>query len=130
MASNDLSDSADQSDALACRSAVLILRADHSRANHSAAPAVKELSVHLDELLSAVSLELEADLESVPKSVRRAAVKHAAHIAHRSSGRVPRRRAAADRPVERPRSGRRTSRGTDHALDTPFTRSIRLGRTG
>jgi hypothetical protein len=40
----------------------------------------EELVTHLDGLLSAVSLELEADRESVPTTVRCAAVQLADHI--------------------------------------------------
>lgn len=124
---NNPSGTTDRSDAVTCWSAVQILRADH--ADHIAAPLDGELSRHLDELLSAVSLELEADLESVPKTVRCAAVELAAHITQRSTSGVPHRR-APDRPVKRRGTDRRKSRRHDQRRGIPFTRSIRLGRMG
>jgi hypothetical protein len=124
MVSNDPSGTTDQSDALTCWSAVQILRADHI-----AAPLDGELSRHLEELLRAVSLELEADLESVPKTVRCAAVELAAHITQRSTSGVPHGR-APDRPVKRREAHRRKSRRNDQRRGIPFTRSIRLGRMG
>ena len=123
MLSHDSSDTADRLDALACWSAVVLLRAGQQGALGD-----EELAVHLEELLSAVSLELEADLESVPKAVRCAAVDLAAHIVRQSSIPVPRRpagaRADADEPVRHP------DHRSDHATGIPFNRSIRLGRMG
>jgi hypothetical protein len=124
---NNPSGTTDRSDALTCWSAVQILRAD--RADHIAAPLDRELSRHLDELLSAVSLELEADLESVPKTVRRAAVELAAHITQRSTSGVPH-RSTSDRPVKRRGADRRKALRHDQRRRIPFTRSIRLGRMG
>jgi hypothetical protein len=77
--------------------------------------------VHLERLLSAVGRGLEADLESIPKAVRCAAVDLASHIVRRSSIPVPRRCAGADEPPQHP----------DHrAPNIPLSRSIRLGRMG
>jgi hypothetical protein len=117
----DLPDAREPSDALTCWSAVLVLRV-----GHSGTPLDGELSRYLDELLGAVSLELELDPESVPKRVRCAAVELAALLVQRSSSRA----AVPGGLVERPDSGRRTSRADEHARDIPFTPSIRLGRMG
>jgi hypothetical protein len=121
MTLHELSATAEQSGALACRSAVSILRAPQQPAS-----ADKELMRHLDGLLSALSLELQANCESVPKSVRCAAVQLASHIIHRSAIPVPRQRQSTspNRPIERP--GHRPQYGSG----IPFTRSIRLGRMG
>jgi hypothetical protein len=110
---------AGQADALACWSAVLLLRVDPATGL-----ADTELAPHLARLLSAVSQELEADCESVPQSVRSAAVQLAGHIVRRSSMPVPRWPGDADEPAERPVPG------ADHATGIPFRRSIRLGRMG
>jgi hypothetical protein len=109
----------DHSDALTCWSAVLLLRADPATALTD-----EELPPQLAGLLSAVSQELETDHESVPKTVRCAAVQLAAHIARRSSTPVPPRPGGSDEPVEAP------AHRTDHATGAPFSRSIRLGRMG
>jgi hypothetical protein len=118
MLSHDSLEAADRSDAATCWSAVL-----HLRAYQQSARADEELTVHLKRLLSAVGLELEADLESIPKAVRCAAVDLAAHIVRRPSIPVPRRPAAADEPVQPP-----DHRG--HAPNIPFSPSILLGRMG
>jgi hypothetical protein len=110
---------AGQADALACWSAVLLLRVDPATAL-----ADTELAPHLAGLLSTVSQELEADCESVPQSVRCAAVRLAAHIVRRSSTPVPQWHGDADEPAKRP------APGADHATGIPFSRSIRLGRMG
>jgi hypothetical protein len=109
----------ERSDALACWSAVLLLRA-----HPVTALADGELAPHLEGLLSAVSQELEADRESVPTTVRCAAVQLAAHIVRGSSIPVPRRPADAGEPVEHP------AHRADQATGIPFSRSIRLGRMG
>ncbi len=109
----------DQTDALACRSAVLLLQVDPVSALADA-----ELAPHLQRLLGAVGQELEADRESVPQSVRYAAVQLADHIVRQSSIPVPRGPRDADEPVGR------TVPGADHATGVPFSRSIRLGRMG
>ena len=109
----------DQADALACWSAVLLLRVDPATARVD-----EELAPHLAGLLSAVSQELEAGRESVPKTVRRAAVQLAAHITRRSSIPVPPRPGGADEPVEH------SAHRADHATGIPFSPSIRLGRMG
>ena len=119
----DLPDEAERSDAITCWSAVLVLRV-----GHSGTPLDGELSRHLDELLGAVSVELEQNPESVPKAVRCAAVELAALLVQRSSSRAA--DAVAGGPVERPSSGRRRSRADELARDIPFTPSIRLGRMG
>lgn len=123
MVSTDLSDTAEQSDALMCWSAVLFLRV-----GNPGTPLDGELSRHLDELLSAVSLELELDPESVPNGVRCAAVELATLIVQRSPSRAA--VTVADGLVGRPDSGRRRSPANEHARDIPFTPSIRLGRMG
>lgn len=105
-----------QTDALACWSAVLLLRVDPTLAG-------EELAPHLEALLSAVSQELETDRESLPKTVRCAALQLATHIVRRSSVPVPRWPAGAAGPRKRPH-------GADHATGIPFSRSIRLGRMG
>jgi hypothetical protein len=109
----------DQADALACRSAVLLLQVDPVSALADA-----ELAPHLQGLLGAVGQELEVDRESVPQSVRYAAVQLADHIARRSSIPVPQWHGDADEPAKRP------APGADHATGIPFSRSIRLGRMG
>jgi hypothetical protein len=110
---------AGQADALACWSAVLLLRVDPA-----ACLADTELASHLAGLLSTVSQELEADCESVPRPVRCAAVELAGHIARRSSIPDPGRPGDADEQAKRPLAG------PDHPTDIPFSRSIRLGRMG
>jgi hypothetical protein len=110
---------AGQADALACWSAVLLLRAAPATAL-----ADTELAPDLEWLLSAVSQELEADREAVPETVRCAAVRLAAHIVRRSSIPVPRSPGDGDEPAEHPVPG------ADHATGIPFSRSIRLGRMG
>jgi hypothetical protein len=110
---------AERSDARACRSAVLLLRAHPATALADA-----ELAPHLDGLLSAVSQELEAERESVPRTVRRAAVQLAALIGRGSSIPTPRRPADAGEPLEHP------AHRADQATGIPFSRSIRLGRMG
>ncbi len=109
---------ADQADALACWSAVLLLRV-----KPATVLADEELAPQLAGLLSAVSQELETGRESVPKTVRCAAVQLAAHIARRSVT-VPPRPGGSDEPLERP------AQRADHATGIPFSRSIRLGRMG
>ena len=108
---------AGQADALACWSAVLLLRA-----HPVTALADEELAPHLAWLLSAVSQELEADCEAVPDTVRCAAVRLAAHIGRGASSLVPRWPARAGEPDPAHR--------TDEATGVPFSRSIRLGRMG
>jgi hypothetical protein len=108
----------DQADALACWSAVLLLRVDPATAMADA-----ELAPQLAGLLSAVSQELETGRESVPKTVRCAAVQLAAHIARRSVP-VPHRPGDADEPLEHP------AQRAEHTTGVPFSRSIRLGRMG
>jgi hypothetical protein len=117
----DLPDTPERSDALTCWAAVLVRRVDHS-----GTPLDGDLSRHLDELLAAVSRELELDPDSVPKAVRCAAVELAALLVKRSSSRT----AGAGGLVERPDSGPRRSRAHEHVRDIPFTPSIRLGRMG
>jgi hypothetical protein len=108
-----------QTDALTCRAAALLLRVDPETA-----PADGELVTHLDRLLSAVSLELEADRASVPTAVRCAAVQLADHIVRRSSIPVSSRPAGADESAKHP------YRGAGDATGIPFRRSLRLGRMG
>jgi hypothetical protein len=108
-----------QSDALTCRAAVLLLRVDPK-----IALADEELVTHLDRLLNAVSMELEAERESLPATVRCAAVHLAGHVVRRSSIRVPSRSASAGDSAKHP------ARRADHATAIPFRRSIRLGRMG
>jgi hypothetical protein len=103
----------ERSDALACWSAVLLLRS-----HPAAAVADDGLAPHLAGLLSAVSQELEADPESVPTTVRCAAVRLAAQIVRGSPIPIPRR--PAGHPAHR----------ADQAAGVPFRRSIRLGRMG
>jgi hypothetical protein len=110
---------AGQADALACWSAVGLLRADPATAL-----AHTELAPHLAGLLSAVSQELEDDCDSLPQSVRCAAVRLAGQIVRRSSIPVPRRPGDADEPSERP------APGAERPTGIPFSRSIRLGRMG
>jgi hypothetical protein len=117
MSSHDSSGTAYQTDALACWSAVALLRAVQQ-----GDLADEQLALHLEELLSAMSLELEADLESVPKAVRFAAVELAMHIVRRSSIPVP--GWGADEPVQH------TDHGSDDATGRPFSRSMQLGRMG
>ena len=107
----------DQSDALTCRAAVLLLRVDPKTAL-----ADEEMVTHLDGLLGAVSLELEADRKSLPATVRCAAVHLADHIVRRSSIPV--------RPADAGDSAKHPGHGADHATGIPFRRSIRLGRMG
>jgi hypothetical protein len=126
MASRDSSDFAGPADARVCRSAVLLLRA-----GQEAGSAGEDLVTPLDRLLSAVSLELETDRESIPTAVRCAAVRLAEHIVYRSAIRVPRGAVGGHEPVGRPPFARRGSAATDRRRSTvPFTRSIRLGRMG
>ena len=66
------------------------------RADPETALADEELVTHLEGLLSAVSLELEADRESLPTTVRCAAAQLADHIVRRSSIPVPSRPTGAE----------------------------------
>ncbi len=125
MTSHDSSDTA-RAEVLVCRSAVLRLRA-----GQEARSAGGDLAPVLDRLLSAVSLELESDRESIPTAVRCAAVQLAEHLVQRwSSGPVPRGAVGGHEPIRRPPSDRRRSTATDRGSAVPFTRSIRLGRMG
>ena len=108
----------DQADALACWSAVPLLRVEPA-----SALADEELAPLLAELLSAVSRELETGDESVPETVRCAAVRLADHIVRRSVP-VPPRPGSADDPLEHP------AQRAGHTTAIPFSRSIRLGRMG
>jgi hypothetical protein len=119
MLSHDPTDTADQSDVLTCWSAVRLLQAGQPNALPD-----EQLALHLEGLLSAVSQELEADVESIPKAVRRAAVDVAAHIVRQSSIPVRRWHVGAEEPARHP--GHRN----DHAPGIPFSHSIRLGRMG
>lgn len=119
MTTHDRSALPDQDDAGVCRSAAALLR--------SAPPpgrADNELARRLDGLLSAVSAELEADGDSVPAAVRRAAVQLAAHVVLRAA--TPN---SPCRVVVDPAAAHRAV-GTDHAKKIPFNRSLRLGRMG
>jgi hypothetical protein len=109
----------DHPDALTCRAAVLLLRVDPKTALTD-----EETVTHLHRLLRAVSLELEADRESLPATVRCAAVHLADHIVRRSSIPVP------SRPADAGGSTKKPGHGADHATGIPFRRSIRLGRMG
>lgn len=125
MTSHDSSDIAGRADALVCRSAVLVLRA-----GQKAGAAGEDLAPPLDRLLSAVSLELETDRESIPTAVRCAAVQLAEHLVQRSSLPVRRGAAGGHEAIRRPPSDRRGSAAPDRRSTVPFTRSIRLGRMG
>jgi hypothetical protein len=109
----------DKSDAFTCWSAVLLLRMEPATAL-----ADGELAPQLAGLLNAVSQELDAGRESVPQTVRCAAVQLAAHIARRSSIPGPPRPGESDEPDQHP------AHRADHATGAPFSRSIRLGRMG
>jgi hypothetical protein len=89
----------------------------------ASAPADDELAPLSAELLSTVSQELDTGDESVPGTVRCAAVRLADHIVRRSVL-VPPRSGSADDPLEHP------AQRADHTTDIPFSRSIRLGRMG
>jgi hypothetical protein len=124
MASHNPSDIAARGDALVCRAAVQLLRA---RSKASVAGA--DLAPDVDRLLSAVGLELEANAESIPTALRRAAVQLSEHLMQRSSIPIPR-DAIGDEPVEHPRPTRDESNGADHGSGIPFAQSVRLGRMG
>jgi hypothetical protein len=124
MASHDLLDSAARGDALVCRSAVLLLRA-----GRKANVAGEDLVPGVERLLSAVALELETDPESIPATLRCAAVQLAERLVQRSSIPISR-NAVDDEPVELRRSNHRETSETDHRLGKPFAQSIRLGRMG
>jgi hypothetical protein len=94
------------------------------RADPKTALADEELVRRLEGLLGAVSVELEADRESLPATVRRAAARLADHIVRRSSIPVPR------RPADAGNSAPDSAQGADHATAIPFRRSVRLGRMG
>jgi hypothetical protein len=124
MASHDLLDSAARGDALVCRSVVLLLRA-----RRKAGVAGEDLAPDVERLLTAVALELETDSESIPATLRCAAVQLAERLVRRSSIPISR-YAVDDQPVELRRSNHRETSGTDHRSGTPFAQSIRLGRMG
>jgi hypothetical protein len=122
MASHDLPDSAARGDALVCRSAVLLLRA-----RRKAGLAGEDLASDVERLLSAVALELETDPESIPATLRSAAVPLAERLVQRFSIPISR-YAVDDEPVELRRSNHPETSGTAHRSGTPFAQSIRLGR--
>lgn len=125
MASHDPLNTADQADALVCRSAALLLRAGQQD------DLVAEgLVPPLDRLLTAVSLEVEANRGSVPTSVRCAAARLAEHVVKRSSIPVPRAVVSAREPDMHLRPERRPIAGTARRATVPYARSIRLGRMG
>jgi hypothetical protein len=124
MASLDPSDIATRGDALVCRSAVQLLRA-----RRKAGVAGEDWVPDVDRLLSAAGRELETNPESIPTTLRRAAVQLAEHLVQRSSIPIPR-YDVGDEPVEHPKPTRGESNGTDHESGVPFAQSIRLGRMG
>ena len=125
MASYNCPDKASRADAVACRSAALLLRA-----RRKAGVTGEDVARDVDRLLCAIGLELEADRGSVPTSVRSAAVRLAAHVVQRCSIPVPRDVVGDDEPVGHPQADRRGSAEAGHGSAVPFTRSIRLGRMG
>lgn len=124
MASHDPSNRTDLAAALLCRSAALLLRAGHGDRLVG-----EGLTTSLDRLLTAVSLELEADRGSVPASVRRAAAGVAEHLVRSGSIPVPR-GARAREPGRRPQADRRPAARIARRATVPFAPSIRLGRMG
>lgn len=125
MATYNCPDGASRADALACRSAALLLRA-----RRNAGVTGEDLARDVDRLLCAIGLELEADRGSVPAAVRSAAVRLAVHLVRRCSIPVPRDVVGDDEPVGPARADRRGSAEAGHGSAVPFTRSIRLGRMG
>jgi len=116
VASQESLDFAARADALVCRSAVLLLRA-----RRQAGVAGEDWAPDVDDLLSAVGDELDTGPESLPTTVRCAAVRLAEHLVRRSSIPVPRFAVEGDEPVEHPQP----HRGTDHGPVVPFARSLR-----
>lgn len=125
MASYNCPDQAGRADAVACRSAALLLRA-----RREAGVTGDELARDVDRLLCAIGLEMETDRGSVPTAVRSAAMRLAVHVVQRCSIPVPRDAVGDDGPVGRPRADRRGFAEAGHRSAVPFTRSIRLGRMG
>lgn len=122
MASREELASVDRTDALVCRSAVLLLRA-----GQDAAVTGRDLAPSLERLLSAVSPALETDRPALPAALRCAAVQLAEHLVRRSSIPVPGVVVGEAQP-ESLRSPHRGSAPTEHGTAVPFARSIRLGR--
>ncbi len=109
----------DDPDVRACRSAVVLLRADPQPIR-----ADREQARYLAELLNVVGAELEADGGSLPTAVRCAAVQLAVHVVQRAATPAPGAAGECREGGHAPRSA------ADHARAIPFSRSLRLGRMG
>lgn len=124
MASHEPSDITARADALVCQGAMQLLRA-----RRAAGVAGVDLAPDVDCLLSAVSLELETDPESIPSTMRRAVVQLAEHLVQRSSIPVPGCVEGAE-PGGQPQPHRGDSARNDHRPVVPHCQSMRLGRMG
>jgi len=124
MVSHEPSDTTAHADGLVCRSAVQL-----TRARRMAGVAGKDLAPAVDRLLSVVRLELDTNPESVPTTIRSAAVQLAAHLLQRY--RSPFRATASTatsrsstRPAGPPEPGEgRLSRSPPRVAPSPGTRS-------
>ena len=106
MASHESSDLAARADVLVCQGAVLLLRA-----RRKAGVAGEDLAPDVDRLLTAASLELETDPETIPATMRHAVVQLAEHIVQRCTIPVPRGVLDGDAPGGHPQPPGVTSPG-------------------
>jgi hypothetical protein len=125
MVSHESSDLAARADAVICQGATLLLRA-----RRKAGVAGEDLAPDVDCVLSAASLELERDPESIPATMRRAVVRLAEHLVQRSAIPVPRGVVDGEVPGGHPQPPRGDVGRTDHRRVVPHCESMRLGRMG
>jgi hypothetical protein len=111
--------------ALVCQSAVQLIRA-----RRKAGVAGGDVPLAVERLLSVVGHALATDPESVPTTIRDAAVELAARLVQRYSVPVPRDAVGGDESPERARSTSRGADGTSRRSVVPFGKSMRLGRMG
>jgi hypothetical protein len=89
-----------------------------------------ELAQDVDRLLTASSLELETDPETIPATMRNAVVQLAEHIVQRCTIPVPRGLLDGDVSGGHPQPPRGDVTRTDHMRVVPYCVSMRLGRMG
>ena len=124
MAPHESSDRAARADLLVCQGAVQLLRARRK------AGVAGELARDMDRLLTASSLELETDPETIPATMRNAVVQLAEHIVQRCTIPVPRGLLDGDVSGGHPQPARGDVTRTDHRRVVPYCVSMRLGRMG
>jgi len=118
------SDLAVRADVLVCHGAVQLLRA------RGKAGVAGELARDVERLLTASSLELETDPETIPAALRHAVVQLAEHIVQRCTIPVPSGVLDGDVPGGHTQPDRGDVARTDHRPVVPYCVSMRLGRMG